>query len=155
MILRGSHNAQQSTRFRHRWRRGVDDTPGTKRRTSMLLSPVPPAAAQPTPYVVTVNTVYCPTWATLTLPTGPLSPNTSYKFTITGTGLYACFVGVQQGAATFIPTIIDNNNYPPTVEWGSYYYPAVLKGSGSNPDTFSFYASYTVPQAQRRVTPAA
>jgi hypothetical protein len=75
-------------------------------------------------------------WGGITLPPNPLQPNTPYKFTTFGTGLYAAYTA----GATFSPLIIDYANLN-VVSWGSYNYPPVTSG---NPDQFVFYASYTV-----------
>ena len=104
------------------------------RRT--LVQPQCPAIAP----LIAPSSAHCPAgfaWSN----TPPVIPdasnmlvNTPHAFTLTGTGLYTCFVG----GATFNCSIVDNNNS--AVLWGSYNYPGVISGS---PDTFKFYATET------------
>ncbi len=89
--------------------------------------------------LVIVSSMHCPAWGGITLPSGTLQPNTSYKFSTYGSGLYAAYLA----GAVFSPLIIDYNNLS-SVTWGSYNYPPVVQGTGGNPDTFSFNAAYTV-----------
>jgi hypothetical protein len=99
------------------------------------------ASARLTHYVVPseiLSTFHCPAWGALALPTSPLQPNTSYPFTIHGSGLYAAYVA----GAVFSPLIIDYNNLS-SVSWGSYNYPPVVQGTGGNPDTLTVNAAYT------------
>lgn len=87
----------------------------------------------------TLSTMHCPAWGSITLPTSPLQPSTSYSFKISGTGLYAAYVA----GAVFSPLIIDYNNLS-SVTWGSYNYLPVVQGTGGNPDTLTINATYTV-----------
>jgi hypothetical protein len=89
------------------------------------------------------STLLCPTWSTTQVPSIPdalhMTANPAqHSFTIYGAGLHAWF----QGGGVFIPSIVDNN-FPNTVSWGSYNYPPVTQGMGSNPDQFLFNASET------------
>ena len=87
------------------------------------------------------NTVHCPTWGGITIPSSALQPNTSYAFTSYGTGIYDAFVA----GATFNPLIIDFANLS-SVSWGRYSYLPVVQGTNGQPDAFTFNASYSVTQ---------
>jgi hypothetical protein len=101
-------------------------------------------AALPYSTHLTPSSMHCPinfAWSS-TPPSIPdatnMTANAPHSFTLTGTGLYTCFVG----GSTFVASIVDNA-VDTRVVWGSYNYPAVTQGSSGNPDSFKFFATET------------